>query len=431
MRVFFSFLIFHFSFFLAANLWSSTYTLLTWEKLQHVTKYEIEIFADQSISKNEKKLVIKTIVNENKFQWQNPTPGKYFLRIAAIDAWGQKGEYSPLSIVEVNSTNNLYTKPVLLGPVKNKEFEYAYQEDKILFSWKSTNYAKKYRLIVARDQQFKNQVINFETTENQAQVYPYDMNLDADFFWKVEAYYTQNNFSDSDIWPITITKNLYPKQKIKEPENMLSQKRALPKNSTKKKLNWFVGGGGTSLEFTQMPDAINLNETLLSAKGGASIPINQKWDAGFSGFANVFTITQKPTTIDEAKVVGFNLRLGYELTSTNPLITIKLMPGYYLWSMITTGNYGIQNLSGGQLYVMTNFNLANPFWIYGKFAPLAEGISIDLGNREMALGAGMPLFNTKWSATVDYSQLDFVSKKTVIPVTISMTTLSLGLQYQF
>jgi hypothetical protein len=404
-----------------------TYTEIKWPKQKYVKKYRVEIYKSRLLTGP----VLKRTVETNSLRWREPSQGKFYIRVAAIDGWGQQGPFSKLSEVEVFIRNNLFERPQLIAPSSNDEIVYESNEDRTRFSWEGKSYAQKYRLLVANDAQFRDPIINLETQKNQVDITPGTLNLDDKYFWKVQAYYDKKNFSESRSRQVQFNRELYPEDIIIEPEQTLEDEvKSDQKKDFFKRGKWNAGVAGTSLEFTQAPDNIDLTETLLTVKGGASFPIDDKWDAGFVGFANVFAISKEPESVEEAKIVGLNIRGGYQLLGEGSPIGLKIMPGYYMWTMITAGNFGIQSLSGGQLFILSTFKMAHPFWLYTKFAPLANGFSLDVGNREIAFGAGTPLWSPKWSLTIDYSSLSYTSEDTPV-VEIELTSLSLGLQYNF
>jgi hypothetical protein len=66
---------------------------ITWEELEDVKEYEIEVYADAKM----KKKLLSQKTTKPHFYWPYGQAGTFYWRVRAIDFWDQQGEYSALS----------------------------------------------------------------------------------------------------------------------------------------------------------------------------------------------------------------------------------------------------------------------------------------------------------------------------------------------
>lgn len=153
--------------------------LLKWGKSAGATTYEVQVsrksdFSQLDWSKN-------TAASETK--WTLAMPGKFFWRVQAIDASGNKSAFSSPNVLALNlSTPKM--KKVFSHIVKIKTKAQLFEPSPVNISWTEVPAAAGYRVLVSANRKFESTLMELKTERNLA-----SLNLDKEghYFVKVAA----------------------------------------------------------------------------------------------------------------------------------------------------------------------------------------------------------------------------------------------------
>lgn len=156
-----------------------------------------------------------------------------------------------------------------------------------------------------------------------------------------------------------------------------------------------VGIGPSLLFYHELPD--NERLTILGITGkiaGQTQLIPERLDLGLNAFGTLLPIglSTTPADLEPKRFFGVNARLGYNFPGDPKALRWALNLGWYFWGMFGSDpRYGINLLSGPQIYVVGRKALAAGRSVYGyfKFAPITDSFAnLTLQNRELAGGCG-------------------------------------------
>lgn len=147
---------------------------LEWESLEGVEKYQIEIINSQ------KKIVVNKVLQATSYSLDELKPGNYKYRVASIDFWGQKGEYSQYSELEIKKVNS---EIKLLYPLHAKTVE----AKKHIFEWRLDKDVQKkkqvFQVEISHDLDFTSSA-NFQVSGTKIEI---DLSIfkGSKVYWRV------------------------------------------------------------------------------------------------------------------------------------------------------------------------------------------------------------------------------------------------------
>jgi hypothetical protein len=199
----------------------------------------------------------------------------------------------------------------------------------------------------------------------------------------------------------------------------------------------FIGGLQTSYIHFEDNHGTNIGETMMTFRGGVTYDIEPgKWNAGLSGYYNLFPLEHSPKATTVANFWGVNARVTRVLEKPILGFQPSVSLGAFFWGMqVKDQSYGISETYGPQIYISGTHPRPghSPYTVYFKYSPLSEGLSgFRLENHEFALGASMPFWTSflgKLSVGLDLSAINVT-----LPdqgQSASIKTASLGLSKEF
>jgi len=145
---------------------------LTWQSIDGAREYYLELFEDAAMTK----LVHKVMVDTNQAQLPEVELGDYSVRVRAVDRDGLQG---------LNSSRRFTISPVPSSPELTQVSTKYLTGEPIGLKWSAKSDATKYRLLLAKDSQFRSLVMEQELVATQQ---PLSEGLPAGtYYWKVAA----------------------------------------------------------------------------------------------------------------------------------------------------------------------------------------------------------------------------------------------------
>jgi hypothetical protein len=160
-----------------------------------------------------------------------------------------------------------------------------------------------------------------------------------------------------------------------------------PSRIPSKRFSGSFGLAVTAMRYSEQPAGIHLFQLPLTAKGQLNIELLRKYlELHLSAYGNIVNFTKDPSTTSDARFIGINLRTDFIFPI--PVVKLKLGLGWYVWTMLGDGSYGIRYLTGPEAMLNFSFPVADRrLGIYYKFAPISGSPgSIGFRNYEMAAG---------------------------------------------
>ena len=166
---------------------------IEWERNPDAAKYVVEIYRDKKMRKK----VLQKAVKDNFFDWQRPQPGIFYWRIAVIDFWNRQSKFSNLSRLNVKLSAELrpITSPKLRDPDERQTIRVDKKE--VEFIWRGDKRCEYYRLLIARDAQFKQVVVSQKTSKQSLSIPMSSLGGKGNIYWKVEAFGPYGQFTSS------------------------------------------------------------------------------------------------------------------------------------------------------------------------------------------------------------------------------------------
>ena len=145
---------------------------LTWQSIDGAKGYYLELFEDAAMTK----LVHKTMVDTNQVKLPEVELGDYSVRVRAVDRDDLQG---------LNSSRRFTISPVPNSPELTQVSSEYLAGQPIGLEWSAKSDATKYRLLLAKDRQFRSLVMEQELAATQKQL---SEGLPAGtYYWKVAA----------------------------------------------------------------------------------------------------------------------------------------------------------------------------------------------------------------------------------------------------
>jgi len=171
---------------------------------------------------------------------------------------------------------------------------------------------------------------------------------------------------------------------------LVANRAKLFKRDEPKRWAFNPGLGLTSVTYTQTnTDVGTLTPIMLTFKLGVDYRFKTNdWVIGFVGFMNLMSITPVTATTG-LQFLGLNFRVGKKTSWLKTPWELSLSGGVYYLTMMTTGNFGFQNVAGPQFYPTLRRVLGNGGAIatYFKFSPISQGFALmSFTNFEIATG---------------------------------------------
>lgn len=154
------------------------------------------------------------------------------------------------------------------------------------------------------------------------------------------------------------------------------------------------------------------------------------WDLDFIAYLTLATLTANTAGVS-ARFLGINGRIGYHFDPIGPWSFSVFTGIYYTTMFVTNSEFGFTNMMGPLLFPAVKRSFGkNAMTGYIKYSPVAQGLGMDFGNREVAVGLGfqhpLPSDHTV-SANLDYSN----DSLHVQGVGINASSLSISVGFSF
>jgi len=194
-----------------------------------------------------------------------------------------------------------------------------------------------------------------------------------------------------------------------------------------------VGLGATRIDYSDLINDIptDYQSISMTLTGGINYWIKPgRWLSGASGYFTLVPLTRAGAGKDStARFLGVNLRAGYVLPNVTKPWSVSILGGlYYVTTLVDTGEFGITNLTGPQLYPSFRYTLkrGDQMGVYFKFSPVSAKLGLlSLQNREMAAGVSYIFLRQGFSVSADFSQLS-LSYVSDFPIELHSQTASLS-----
>ncbi len=194
------------------------------------------------------------------------------------------------------------------------------------------------------------------------------------------------------------------------------------------------GFAGTSFAYSEALQNLELRQGGVTAKASFSYQlIPNKLSLDTSVFGTLFAFNVSPVERPPLFTLGANGRVGYRLPVDWLGIDWTILGGFYYWtSVVRDESYGVDSLSGPQLFVTFSSSQPRslPFFLYGKFATISDFSEFfNIRNHEVAVGGGIGLWPspTALMLTVDLAHTQFFRGLN----SMVLGTLSVGLLQRF
>jgi hypothetical protein len=185
-------------------------------------------------------------------------------------------------------------------------------------------------------------------------------------------------------------------------------------------ISFSLGTGTTYIDYAETLRNVQLTELVLTGKASLDIRFSPGIDVSASGYTTLAPLEFKNASsanLPDAYFTGLNGRIGWRLPNSTGSSDLRLLTGWYYWSMRVKNNaYGVTDLQGPQIYVMGRQlqKRHRTFYGYFKFAPIYDYPKyITISNREIAMGFGYQINNPResltWSLYTDVSDARFRS----------------------
>ncbi len=196
----------------------NTSAKIKWDQIADTKKYYLEIYLDDDL----KEKVLEVELSENEYTLKNFKEGTYYWRIATLDFWNRRSEFSNLSILSLKLPEVVkkISKVSLNFPKKN--FSFVGKKKFIQFKWKKSPEAIKYQIYLSKKSDFSSTYLMRTITKNQ-----YSISISAGkYFWKVVAFNKYDRSIESDS-------NYFTIDPIKEKRNTTLHTKSIPEYKNK------------------------------------------------------------------------------------------------------------------------------------------------------------------------------------------------------
>ena len=183
----------------------------SWTPSETVNEYYVEIANNSSFTSNFKIIPVST----NSISLDNLSEGTYFWRvITKPSANGIPSLRSNESSFIISAKDGAKSFE-LISPADNSVLPLAVNKNQVAFQWNPSTSAKKFRIQVSSNPNFKDLLVNEITTNTK---YTAALNKEGTYYWKVAQFFgeTQTAFSSSKKFTLT---SKSPEELKEEPTN--------------------------------------------------------------------------------------------------------------------------------------------------------------------------------------------------------------------
>ncbi len=191
-------------------------TRIQWKSTGAGNSYYLELADDPDFEN----VLVKKKMSSPEFLWSTVQPGRFYLRVASIDKYNRRSDFSNTSVLLVRP------RPPKLSEPRGK-FTYREKDgQKLRFSWARTKGATDYLFEASTEKDFSKPVLQTQVKETKVIVEPFE---NGKYFWRVKARLAENletRFSDAQPFSVAMLDPLPPPP----PEfDVTLQWKALPK----------------------------------------------------------------------------------------------------------------------------------------------------------------------------------------------------------
>ncbi len=242
-----------------SNPQEQTFVEIVWPKSDRIKNYRIQIFYDAQLSL----LAIDQSIEQPPFRWNNPKPGAYFYRIAAIDFWDQQGDFSlpsELTVVGLVSKSLVKDRPRLIYPLTAEIIDVKNLNNQMLnFNWEFPSSALEYRLILSKSKSFNSIIFN-QNTDNKNLLLDLKSNpLDGQYYWRVQARLPGDREVMSPIRQLTILNDQLLEDELLESFTQEENKTRKQVEKINPKENFLRKSTTHLLQFSYLPSTLYYN----------------------------------------------------------------------------------------------------------------------------------------------------------------------------
>lgn len=196
---------------------------LNWPVNEDAKSYVVEIFSDPNMQKK----VLEKQVQKNSFKWTDVTEGQYFWRVAIIDFWDRKGDFSNLSKLTTVYPDRYFDPEAvqLISPKHRTQIQKGTR-----FEWSASDKAQEYKFLVAQDLEFENIVFEMKTTKT-------NFNINSDlakklsderYYWKVISIGKKGSEKSSLRRQVYVPQNKIETKKKDQNKTLAQSQKTLP-----------------------------------------------------------------------------------------------------------------------------------------------------------------------------------------------------------
>lgn len=196
---------------------------IKWNADPDAKKYVLEIYQDPGLGK----LLLKKTLSDSYFEWDGPTEGVYYWRIAIIDYWDRMSSFSKLSKINIVLPDKLkdLNPPSLITPSHNQQI-ILQKMSKLPFIWEGDERTISFDFMIAHDLDFQKIIIRKRTKETKITIDANQLANAKTVYWRVVATDRFKKMVNSKRRSLSLTReNLKPVQDIvKTPEKTPEKK---------------------------------------------------------------------------------------------------------------------------------------------------------------------------------------------------------------
>lgn len=148
-----------------------------WDAVQGASSYQFELSRTKAFAAGD--VTSTKNVDGTVLTMAPDVPGSYFWRVKAVDPFGREAPYSEARALTLDAT-----APQLIAPDDGARITLAQKSLKIDFTWLKSPGAKSYQLEVARDENFKDLVLQKKL---QDPGFEWNKLSPGEFYWRVRA----------------------------------------------------------------------------------------------------------------------------------------------------------------------------------------------------------------------------------------------------
>ena len=170
-----------------------------------------------------------------------------------------------------------------------------------------------------------------------------------------------------------------------------------------------VGLGATSNSYTQTYTDDYRGVAVTAKATFTWLVLPPAWDFAGNIFFNLLPLSSNLPDV-KVRFLGANARFGFSMPFIPQPWRFSLLGGvFYSHMLVTNDAFGYSHMIYPQIYpvLRRGFNGVASGYVYFKYVPTGEGMSLSFSEREVAVGIGasFPTGNFMWTISLDYSDL--------------------------